>query len=89
MHDADLAKGPIEDPATGSAASALTAYLSITEGKPGETMSYTVTQGVEMGRRSDIRVQVVLKEDGIDEVILGGGMVRVMEGRLTIPEGEA
>ena len=38
-----------------------------------------------MGRRSDIRIQVVMKEEaGIDKVILGGGAVRVMEGRLTI-----
>lgn len=78
-------KGTLEDPATGSAASALTAYLALVEGKPQQTLDYTLTQGVEMGRRSDIRIQVVMKEEaGIDKVILGGGAVRVMEGRLTI-----
>ncbi|KAF1963341.1 Diaminopimelate epimerase-like protein [Byssothecium circinans] len=75
----------LEDPATGSAASGLAAYLSLTEGKPSQVIGYAITQGVEMGRRSEIQIQVLLKEDsGIDKVVLGGSAVRVMEGRLTV-----
>jgi PhzF family phenazine biosynthesis protein len=75
----------LEDPATGSAASALTAYLSLTESKAKQTLAYGLTQGVEMGRRSDIQIQIHMKEDAeIDKVVLGGAAVRVMEGRLVI-----
>jgi PhzF family phenazine biosynthesis protein len=78
-------KGSLEDPATGSAASALTAYLSLTEGKAKQTVAYGLTQGVEMGRRSDIHIQVQMNEGvGIDKIVLGGAAVRVMEGRLVI-----
>jgi PhzF family phenazine biosynthesis protein len=75
----------MEDPATGSAASALTAYLSLTEGNAKQTLVYGLTQGVEMGRRSDIQIQVQMTEDaGIEKVVLGGAAVRVMEGRLVV-----
>lgn len=47
-----------EDPATGSAASALTCYLAMqsmgVEKRPEQTMRFLVTQGVEMGRKSEI-----------------------------------
>ncbi|KAF2687934.1 Diaminopimelate epimerase-like protein [Lentithecium fluviatile CBS 122367] len=80
-----MIEGTLEDPATGSAASALAAYLSLVEGAPYQRLVFTLTQGVEMGRRSDIHIQVLMKEEsGIDKVILGGGAVQVMEGRLTI-----
>lgn len=77
--------GSFEDPATGSAASALTAYLALTEGSAQQTLDYVLTQGVEMGRRSDIQIQVQMSEEtGIDKLVLGGAAVRVMEGRLTV-----
>jgi predicted PhzF superfamily epimerase YddE/YHI9 len=53
---ARMIEGPLEDPATGSAASALTAYLSLKEGTSGECLSYEIIQGVEMGRRSEILI---------------------------------
>lgn len=86
--------GTLEDPATGSAASALTSYLSLKEGKPGR-YSYRITQGVEMGRRSQIFVNVGVKEkakasgeDGveIEEVLLSGSAVLTMQGSLQIPD---
>lgn len=49
--------GSREDPATGSAASALASYLSLQEGRVG-TFSYHIMQGVEMGQRSEISVRV-------------------------------
>ena len=80
-----MIEGPLEDPATGSAASDLAAYLSITEGKPNETLKYEITQGVEMGRRSEIFIEVVMAENkSVSKLYLEGGAVQVMEGRLTI-----
>ncbi|KAF2478011.1 Diaminopimelate epimerase-like protein [Lindgomyces ingoldianus] len=80
-----MIEGTVEDPATGSAASDLAAYLSLTEGRPGETLRYAITQGVEMGRRSEIDIEVVLAEDsGIANVYLEGTAVQVMEGRLAV-----
>lgn len=80
-----MIEGTLEDPATGSAASDLAAYLSIVHGKPGETLEYEITQGVEMGRKSDIHVQVAMSsESGIEKITLGGSAVPVMEGRLMV-----
>lgn len=74
-----------EDPATGSAASALTSYLNL-KGDVDET-KYRITQGVELGRKSDIETHVVSKagQDGtrlIKEVRLGGTARVVMKGEL-------
>jgi predicted PhzF superfamily epimerase YddE/YHI9 len=74
----------LEDPATGSAASDLAGYLSLKEGPSNETLSYEIVQGVEMGRRSEIFVDVEMGKDNISEIFLEGGAVRVMEGRLTV-----
>jgi PhzF family phenazine biosynthesis protein len=78
-----------EDPATGSAMSALTSYLSLQNGKAGK-YRYEVVQGVEMGRESHIFVEVAVKDgkDGfeIEEVLLSGNAVQVMEGTLNVPE---
>lgn len=80
-----MIEGPLEDPATGSAASDLVAYLSLNEGKAGETLKYELVQGVEMGRRSEILIDIVMANDGgIETVYLQGGAVQVMEGRLTV-----
>ncbi|KAJ4408549.1 hypothetical protein N0V91_003200 [Didymella pomorum] len=80
-----MIEGPLEDPATGSAASDLVAYLSLNEGKAGETLQYELVQGVEMGRRSEIFIDVVMAKDGgIETVYLEGGAVQVMEGKLTV-----
>jgi PhzF family phenazine biosynthesis protein len=80
-----MIEGPLEDPATGSAASDLAAYLSLNEGQAGETLNFELVQGVEMGRRSEIFVDVVMAKDGgIETVYLEGAVVQVMEGRLTV-----
>lgn len=79
--------GAEEDPATGSAASGLAAYLALEEaskGAPGERR-YNIVQGVEMGRRSDIGLRVATKLDGtprIEYVELAGSAVKVAEGEL-------
>lgn len=79
-----------EDPATGSAASALASYLSLTEFKKGResrwtcpcTCKYEIVQGVEIGRGSKLIVKVVLTDDGnsVKQVLLTGSAVTVMQG---------
>jgi predicted PhzF superfamily epimerase YddE/YHI9 len=81
---ARMIEGPMEDPATGSAASDLAAYLSLKKGSSNEMLSYEIVQGVEMGRRSEIFIDVEMGKDDISKVFLEGGAVRVMEGRLTV-----
>lgn len=64
--------GPVvEDPATGSAAGPLCAYVAQRTG----TLRLTVTQGVEMGRGS--RIATVLEGD---RVRVGGDAVVVVDG---------
>lgn len=74
-----------EDPATGSAASALTSYLSV-KGDADESR-YHIIQGVELGRKSDIETHIVSKvgQEGtraIQEVRLGGTAKVVMKGEI-------
>lgn len=80
--------GNFEDPATGSSATGLAAYLSLFSRQPGDksVSDYEIVQGVEMGRRSDIGVHVVLCHDkeGIEEVKLIGGAVQVFSGQIRL-----
>jgi PhzF family phenazine biosynthesis protein len=80
--------GSTEDPATGSAASALACYLALQEPREKEKgpFEFAVTQGVEMGRKSDIGLKVVRNEEGsaIESVTLSGTAVTVMEGNLEV-----
>lgn len=72
----------LEDPATGSAASALGCYLAEAQGS---SWKGEITQGVEMGRRSDISLEVSFQDGKVQEVLLGGTAVEVMKGTLTAP----
>ncbi|KAE8376381.1 hypothetical protein BDV26DRAFT_265624 [Aspergillus bertholletiae] len=79
----------IEDPATGSAACALTSYLALRKYSE-TTIRFQVTQGVEMGRQSDILVEVRVDvgEDGVrrvKEVQLGGKARQIMKGSILMP----
>ncbi|KAI0416875.1 hypothetical protein F5X98DRAFT_364099 [Xylaria grammica] len=74
-----------EDPATGSAATALGAYLTATQERKGT--KFQMTQGVEMGRKSVISVETTIGEEGegqVREVYLGGTAVVVMQGTLRV-----
>jgi predicted PhzF superfamily epimerase YddE/YHI9 len=77
-----------EDPATGSAACGLACYLALTEGPASgvERFNFDVIQGVEMGRRSDIGVKVVVKPGAkeIDTVELSGSAVKITEGEILV-----
>ncbi|PFH45527.1 hypothetical protein AMATHDRAFT_200539 [Amanita thiersii Skay4041] len=71
--------GPLEDPATGSAASTLAGWLGIMKGKG--KWAVEIVQGMEMGRRSEIGVVVDMgDEGGIRSIELVGSAVQVMEG---------
>ncbi|KAM3515149.1 hypothetical protein MY11210_001267 [Beauveria gryllotalpidicola] len=72
-----------EDPATGSASSALCCYLSAALGEQkSPKRRYELTQGVEMGRQSNLVVEVTIKDNNIDAVHLSGKAVKVMKGTL-------
>jgi trans-2,3-dihydro-3-hydroxyanthranilate isomerase len=79
--------GVPEDPATGSAAGALGAYLvwhGIVRPHSG-LASIQITQGVEIGRPSLIQVEVAVGNGGeITEVRVGGEAVTIIEGEVTI-----
>ena len=70
-----------EDPATGSAAAALAAFLGKTDGA---SQPFTISQGVKMGRPSRIEATVTVENGEPAEVTIAGHAVKVMEGRLTL-----
>jgi len=77
-----------EDPGTGSAACTLASYLAI-EHRALKGARFEITQGVEMGRKSDIIVEARAVEKagglvGVKELFLGGTARVVMEGALRI-----
>ncbi len=67
-----------EDPATGSAAAALAAYLGELDGR---SQSFTVDQGVEMGRPSRIEAEVIVSDRRSVAVAIAGSAVKMMDGR--------
>jgi len=73
--------GTLEDPATGSAAAALVAYLGRLDGA---SQNFKITQGVQMGRPSLIEAAVTVENGAPVEVRIAGEAVKVMEGRLTL-----
>ena len=76
-----------EDPATGSAAGALGAYLARHALVPvvGGRIRLTVRQGLEIGRPSTIHVEVPVGDDGaIGNVRVGGQAVRIVTGEVTL-----
>lgn len=70
-----------EDPATGAAALALGGRLALEQADDGET-TWTVRQGVEMGRPSELRVTAERRGGQVARVSVGGHAVQVMEGHL-------
>ena len=73
-----------EDPATGSAAGALSAYLASLSPETDGTLSFTLDQGVEMGRPSRIEVTVDKQGRVLGATRIGGTCVEMMRGRLTL-----
>lgn len=77
--------GVVEDPATGSAATALGGYLGARDPRRGGTLRFIVEQGFEMGRPSLLEIEVDKKEGAIHEIRVGGASVLVSEGMMEIP----
>jgi PhzF family phenazine biosynthesis protein len=80
--------GAFEDAATGSAASALGSYLSLVDAKSLGSYDYDIVQGVEMGRRSEIGVKVIMAEDRkrIASIVLSGNAVKIAEGKSLVKD---
>lgn len=76
------ALGLLEDPATGSAAAALCQVIAETLGEGRHAL--VLTQGVEMGRPSTLELTLTLQGGQLAEAWLGGGVVPVSEGWLTL-----
>jgi trans-2,3-dihydro-3-hydroxyanthranilate isomerase len=77
--------GIAEDPATGGAAGPLGAYL-LAQGflGRGRRTRFTAVQGVEMGRRSEIMVEVDDSEERAASIRIGGRCAIVAEGQARI-----
>lgn len=93
VHARMLFTDPAEDPATGSANIALgpvllkSRALGLEEAFTG-TVNYTVTQGKEMGAESLLRGRVVAEGGKVKECWIGGGVVKVGEGWIRVPDAE-
>jgi trans-2,3-dihydro-3-hydroxyanthranilate isomerase len=78
-------EGIEEDPATGSAAAALSGYLAKRDDSAATTLRWTVHQGVEMGRPSVLRVTAERGPGGLTSVKVGGASVVMTEGEFVLP----
>ncbi len=76
--------GIIEDPATGSACAALGGYLASRAGQRDGMLSFTIHQGVEMGRASRLDLEVDVVGGAMKAVRVGGASVLVSSGTLHI-----
>lgn len=73
----------LEDPATGSASAALGAYLASLLPESDTKLDITIEQGVEMGRRSLIDLDVRKTAGSVTDVFVSGDCVSVMRGEVT------
>lgn len=79
----DPLAGITEDPATGSAAAAFAGVIMKFDQPAGGTKNYVIEQGFEIGRPSEINLELVIDND-LRGVRIGGSVVQVAEGTLTI-----
>ena len=75
--------GVPEDPATGSAAAALGAYLG--SRVPGGTHSWVVEQGLEMGRPSRLFLSIDADGEQAQAIRVGGASVLMSRGSMPAP----
>lgn len=74
-----------EDPATGSATAILAAQLQAAGVLQHGTQSFSLHQGVEMGRPSALRLTIDLGSDGISAVRIKGAAVPISQGTIRVP----
>jgi trans-2,3-dihydro-3-hydroxyanthranilate isomerase len=73
-----------EDPATGSANACLAGYLAARSPQRDGTLTWTVDQGIEMGRPSRLEIEADKSAGAITAIRVGGNAVMVSEGTLTL-----
>jgi trans-2,3-dihydro-3-hydroxyanthranilate isomerase len=71
-----------EDPATGSAAVAFAAILHRFESVTDGVHAFSICQGVEMGRRSQIELSISVSGNALSTVIIAGKAVKTATGTL-------
>ncbi|WP_105421952.1 MULTISPECIES: PhzF family phenazine biosynthesis protein [Neorhizobium] len=74
----------MEDPATGSASAALSAFLVTRAPETDAKVHLTIEQGVEMGRRSIIELDVMKAAGTVTDVTITGRCVPVMRGSIDV-----
>ena len=73
-----------EDPATGSAAAALAGVIRHFDQPPGGSHRYVIEQGFEMGRPSEIVLEIDIEEGDIAAARVGGDAVVVAKGEFSL-----
>lgn len=80
------AGGTPEDPATGSAVVTFVGLLARHGYYTADANScIQITQGVEMGRRSEINARAVMQDNQLAAVHIGGSAVQISSGRIRMP----
>jgi trans-2,3-dihydro-3-hydroxyanthranilate isomerase len=74
----------VEDPATGSAAAAFAGWLASRAPRGESTLRYRLNQGVEMGRPSELAVEIDRAGGKVSAVRVGGTAVIVTEGSMQV-----
>jgi trans-2,3-dihydro-3-hydroxyanthranilate isomerase len=77
--------GVMEDPATGGAAAAFAGVLAAFEGLPEGQCHRPILQGVEMGRRSEIALEIEVTNGALSGCRIGGHAVLTASGRMKAP----
>ena len=77
--------GVVEDPATGGAAAAFGGYLAWRSSKKDGTLKYTIHQGIEMGRPSQLLIESDVVGGDVRAVRVGGASVLMASGELSFP----
>lgn len=80
------AMGIAEDPATGSAATALGGYLAARSSQHDGTLRWTLEQGFEMGRPSILYIEADVAGRQASAIRVGGRSVLVGEGAIDLPD---
>ena len=76
--------GVREDPATGSAAASFTGVLMQCEPLGDGEHSFVIEQGYEMGRPSEIALQLVIRAGALASAEIGGSAIMVGEGEMRL-----
>ena len=79
-------EGIAEDPATGSAAVALSGLLHAKGLLPNGKKRISIHQGMTMGRPSQIMLTTIVENETLIEVSIAGTAVKMAEGRFVVPD---